>query len=166
MIIFSNCRFVDNGRYRLLNKDPGQSFRKKMHGILRKVEADNRLSRQFLLSLCPTHFQVPHLFGLPKVHKSGVPLRPIVSQINSLFSGLSRYLADVLKPLMKKVNLLFLILKMERTKLHSDSSIMDGLLVSFDVESFFQCPGGWSPLCFPPSSVFGRLLFVKNCLHS
>lgn len=102
------------------------------------MEVDGRLSRSFLLSLCPTHFQTPHLFGLLKVHKPGVPLRPIVSQINCLFSQLSRYLSNVLKPLMMNSKSYVLNSQDLKDKLLSDSCIMDGSLISFDVESLFS----------------------------
>ena len=42
---------------------------------------------------------LPLLYGLPKVHKTGVPLRPIVSFVNSPTYHLSKYLSRVLSPL-------------------------------------------------------------------
>ena len=37
--------------------------------------------------------------GLPKIHKTGFPFRPIVSFINSPFYNLSKFIAVLLTPL-------------------------------------------------------------------
>ena len=41
----------------------------------------------------------PRFYGLPKVHKEGTPLRPIVSSIDSISYNCARYVADLLAPL-------------------------------------------------------------------
>lgn len=42
---------------------------------------------------------IPHrLYGLLKVHKNKIPLRPIVSSIRSPTKDLAKYLTDLLKP--------------------------------------------------------------------
>ena len=40
----------------------------------------------------------PRFYGLPKIHKLGIPLRPIVSFVNSLTYAISGYLARILSP--------------------------------------------------------------------
>ncbi|KAL0269178.1 UNVERIFIED_CONTAM: hypothetical protein PYX00_006990 [Menopon gallinae] len=79
----------------------------------------------------------PRIYGLPKIHKTGVPLRPIVSAINSPTHNLAKFLAKKLTPLTGQ------------TKHHiknsqhfvqaiSEINLTDNdLLVSFDVESLF-----------------------------
>ena len=44
----------------------------------------------------------PKFYGLPKVHKTGIPLRPIVSSIGSVMYGVAKVLAKLLKPLVGK----------------------------------------------------------------
>ena len=39
------------------------------------------------------------IYGLPKLHKQNVPLRPIVSAIGSYSHNLAKFLSDILKPL-------------------------------------------------------------------
>ena len=41
----------------------------------------------------------PRLYGLPKIHKEGFPLRPIVSNIGAPTYQLSKYLAGILRQL-------------------------------------------------------------------
>ena len=43
--------------------------------------------------------QSPKLYGLPKLHKPNIPMRPIVSLCGSPTYELSRYLTTMLKPL-------------------------------------------------------------------
>lgn len=40
----------------------------------------------------------PSFYGLPKIHKTDIPLTPVVDYINSPTYNLSRYLAKILKP--------------------------------------------------------------------
>lgn len=46
--------------------------------------------------------RVPVFYGAPKVHKAGVPLRPIVSSYSSPTQTLSRYIHDLIKPIIGK----------------------------------------------------------------
>jgi hypothetical protein len=128
---------VECGPYRVVRKDPGKVYRKSLYDKLRGAHSSGRLSKQLLLRLCPTYFQTPHLFGLPKIHKPGIPLRPIVSQFSSLFSGVSRYLADVLKPFVADSDSFVLNSVDLKEKLLSDHCSGEGFFVSFDVESLF-----------------------------
>ena len=41
-------------------------------------------------------------YGIPKLHKSGHPLRPIISSINSITSGAERFLKDLIRPVLEK----------------------------------------------------------------
>ncbi|KAJ8019710.1 hypothetical protein HOLleu_41397 [Holothuria leucospilota] len=54
------------------------------------------------LTVTPRNSLSPRIYGLPKVHKEGIPLRPIVSSINSPSYNLARDLADILTPLSGK----------------------------------------------------------------
>ena len=43
--------------------------------------------------------QLPKFYGLPKIHKTGTPLRPIVSSRGSVTYGVANIIAKILKPL-------------------------------------------------------------------
>ena len=47
----------------------------------------------------PTSEAVPTFYGLPKIHKNSIPVRPIVSSIGSITHKTAKYLARVLSPL-------------------------------------------------------------------
>ena len=80
---------------------------------------------------------VPKIYGNPKVHKEGLPLRPIVSSMGSLTYVAARVLADVLTPLMGKTqhhikNSVEFVKKLKDISITSNST-----LVSFDVTALF-----------------------------
>ena len=54
--------------------------------------------------LYPTGGQPPRIYGLPKIHKASVPLRPIVSSIGTVTYKIAKYLARILSPLVGKTD--------------------------------------------------------------
>ncbi|XP_072395107.1 uncharacterized protein [Diabrotica undecimpunctata] len=79
----------------------------------------------------------PKLYGLPKVHKVGMPLRPIVSSIGSPTQPLAKFLANQLQPYAEEADSYVKNAGhfIERIK---DVTLDPGhLLVSFDVVSLF-----------------------------
>ena len=77
------------------------------------------------------------IYGLPKIHNPNIPLRPIVSCVNSLAYDLSAYLSDLLSPLTDLTshtvpNSTSFVQEISSLSIHADET-----MVSFDVESFF-----------------------------
>ena len=93
---------IQDGPYRMVKRDPGQRFRKRLSELLKPLLSDGVLDRSTFLYWCPTHFVSPHIYGLPKIHKDNCPLRPIVSMRGSLFAPLGGHLATVLAPYYKE----------------------------------------------------------------
>ena len=54
-------------------------------------------------SMYPTKCTAPNFYGLPKIYKTGTPLRPIVSSRGSLTYGVAKVFDKVLKPLVGKL---------------------------------------------------------------
>ncbi|XP_026741900.1 uncharacterized protein LOC113503954 [Trichoplusia ni] len=54
--------------------------------------------KELVAQLRPLNPTPPKIYGLPKIHKSNWPLRPIVSQIDAPTYKLSRHLATLLQP--------------------------------------------------------------------
>ena len=52
--------------------------------------------------LTPQFSTPPQMYGLPKIHKEGVPLRPIVLSIGSPTYKLAKEMAKILTPLVGK----------------------------------------------------------------
>ena len=49
--------------------------------------------------LSPNNSVIPKIYGLPKIHKEGVPLRPIVCTIGSPSYNLAKELSRILSPI-------------------------------------------------------------------
>ena len=55
------------------------------------------------LSIKPTEVELSHLYYLPKAHKIGTPLRPIISSLKHPTTKISKYLDDLLRPLFNRM---------------------------------------------------------------
>lgn len=81
--------------YRRLVKTP-QTFERKTSLLLKKSTlAEEVCSRLHRMGTRPLR-----LYGLFTIHKEGVPLRPVVSNIGAPTYNVSKYLAGLLSPLM------------------------------------------------------------------
>ena len=80
----------------------------------------------------------PKIYGLPKLHKSGIPLRPIVSFIGAPTYQLSKFLVNVLSPLLTYD---FSINNSKHfvQRINEIQCDDNNFLVSFDVKSLFTC---------------------------
>jgi len=128
---------LSEGPYKAVSKDPGPRLRRSLYSVLRPVADSGRIDRKTLLRLCPTHFQCPYIFGVPKIHKPGIPLRPIISMVDSLFAPVGRFLADVLSPFGRGGDSFVGNSGEVVAKLRSIGDLSEGRLVSFDVTSLF-----------------------------
>ena len=75
------------------------------------------------------------MYGLPKIHKADIPMRPILSAIGTINYELARFLVSVLSPFTKSeysVSHSF-----EFAKEISTSSSTNSVMASFDVTSLF-----------------------------
>ena len=61
----------------------------------------NRFSHQTYCYLHSADSIAPRVYGLPKIHKTGFPFRPIVSFINSPLYNLSKFIAVLLTTLVR-----------------------------------------------------------------
>ena len=128
---------IETGPYQLLNKDPMDRLSRKLTEKLLSLKQSGHLSETVYNKIKPRHNQPPRIYGLPKIHKPEIPLRPIVSCVNTFAYNLSAHLADILSPLTGKSD--FTVTNSS----HSVSTISHEriqeheVMVSFDVESLF-----------------------------
>ena len=104
---------------------------------MKKIKTEGGIDEVTYRRLYPTGASPPKFYGLPKVHKSGMPLRPIVSSIGSVTYETSRELSKILKPLVGRSphqvqNNKEFTQQLEDIKLRSDDIIM-----SYDVKALF-----------------------------
>ena len=68
--------------YKILTSDPTTKHKNKLIALLKSIKADGGMNDNLYKKLYPTGASSPKFYGLPKVHKEGIPLRPIVSSID------------------------------------------------------------------------------------
>ena len=89
----------DTNTYKVLPKDPTSLLKKKLITLLKDIKQTGGLSTQKYKQLYPTSAVPPKFYGLPKIHKTGTPLRPIVSSRGSITYGVAKELSHIIKPL-------------------------------------------------------------------
>ena len=70
---------MENGPYQLLNKDPTDRLTRKLSEKLLTMKRSRYLSEAVYNKIRPRHKEPFRIYGLPKINKADVPLRPIVS---------------------------------------------------------------------------------------
>jgi hypothetical protein len=100
-VVLNDSEYMDklnlllhSGVYEPLSKDTTKTVEKKVQKILSKHKA--ALPTGLKHKLTPYHSKPSHLYGFPKIHKSGIPLRLIVSSIGSSCYALAGFLHKIL----------------------------------------------------------------------
>ena len=89
----------DQGTYKALKTDPTGRLKSKMINLLKKIKLEGGIDDILYKKLYPTGAVTPKFYGLPKIHKDGIPLRPIVSSRGSISYEVAKELARILRPL-------------------------------------------------------------------
>jgi hypothetical protein len=118
-----------SGSYKKLDSNPIKKIIRQVKIAINNSNLDERTKKR----LTPNNEITPRIYGLPKIHKQDVPLRPIVNTIGSPTYELAKHVAKILSPLVghtdsfiKVSNDFINIIKNEKV-----------ILISFDVVSLF-----------------------------
>ncbi|XP_030746552.1 uncharacterized protein LOC115875272 [Sitophilus oryzae] len=119
--------------YKLLKKDPTALIVRNTNRLIKASSLPEHLKSKLINS----EAQPPRLYGLPKIHKASVPLRPIVSAPGSPTYNLAKYLTTILQPKVGNTNSYVkdsthFVQKLKDIKLEPSD-----IMVSFDVVSLF-----------------------------
>ena len=69
---------------------------------LLRANKEKQLSREVYDKVRPVGLTRPHMYGVPKIHKEGNPLRPILSMKNSPQHKLTKWLTEVIRLVLNK----------------------------------------------------------------
>ena len=86
--------------YKKITEDPTNKQKSRLINILKNIKAEGGLNEEMYRRLYPTGAVSPKFYGLPKIHKPGIPLRPIVSSTGTATYNTAKELAKILKPFM------------------------------------------------------------------
>ena len=92
---------INNGPYQLLKKDSTTKIKAKTMKQLKFLKDNKFIDDKSYCYLKPTDLPAPRFYGQPKLHKPGIPIRPIVSYSRSPLYNLNRYIANILKAMLK-----------------------------------------------------------------
>ena len=128
---------IENGPYQLLNKDPTDCLTHKLSEKLLTLKRSGYLPEAVYNKIKPRRKQPPRIYGLPKIHKANVPLRPIVSCVNTLACDLSAFLANILSPLTGKSEYTVTSSAHFVSTVSYETILENEIMISFDIESLF-----------------------------
>ena len=105
--------------------------------MLKSIKAEGDISEAVYKRLYPTGAGSPKFYGLPKIHKEGMPLRPVVSSTGAATYSTSKELSRILEPLVGKSpyhiqNSQYFIQQIQGIQFQSNQC-----MVSFDVKAHF-----------------------------
>ena len=73
----------DRSKFVPLPEDATELRENRLQRFLYKLWKEGQLDQATYNNIRPSGSKPSQLYGLPKIHKDGVPLRPIISQIDS-----------------------------------------------------------------------------------
>ena len=95
------------------------------------------MSEGMYRSMYPTSCIAPKFYGLTKIHKTGIPLRPIVSSMGSATYGVAKVIAKILKPLAAKLPHHIQSTSDFVNKVREITLLLGEFLMSYDVTTLF-----------------------------
>ena len=81
-------QLTESGSYKKLTKDPSKKIIKEVMQAILNTSLDDNIENK----LIPKEPIIRWIYGLPKIHKEGVPLKKIVKMIGSPTFKLARWL--------------------------------------------------------------------------
>ena len=152
---------IDRKTYKVLTRNPVPLIEKRLNFFIWKLSQEEKISFSNYKSPQNCGSVLPRIYGLLKIHKTTIFLRPIVSFIGSATYHLSKCLTCILSALAGKTNFTTKN-STEFVKSIKDFSISDSQKrVSFDVISLFTT----KPLDLAKQIVFDRLVSSDSHLE-
>ena len=96
---------------------------------------NNCINERTYNELYPTGTRIGILYGLPKIHKSSIPLRPILSSINHYSYKIAKFFIPFLTPISTSSLVIKDSFSFVQELLNSDLNSDNVVMASFDVSS-------------------------------
>ena len=144
-ILSDKTKFLDLGP--AANNDNTARIESKIQRRLLQLKKESLISQSVYEAIRPTGSQRPRMYGLPKVHKKDVPLRPILSMTGSSQHQLAKWLTSLLQPVL--LNL-------------SSNCILDSFTFVNEVKNFTFSPSSVFLCSFDISSLFTNVPLAET----
>ena len=123
--------------YKNITKDPTTKLKNKLSQTLKDIKNQGGLSDQSYRKVYPTSAAGQKFYDLPKIHKIGIPLRPIVSSRGSITYGVTKELANIIHHLVAQAPH-HLKYTQHFTQHMKEVKLEPGeVMTSYDVKAFF-----------------------------
>lgn len=132
-----NILLSDTTTYEKIKIDPTNKTNNLCLKKVSKTFMNKSLPFTHLHKLVTHNPITPRMYGLPKLHKTNIPLRPIVSTINSPVYKMSKYLINSIKTLTQNSKFNVKNSYDFKSKIDTITLQPNDILVSFDVISLF-----------------------------
>ena len=125
----------DRTKFVPVGKDDNLQKLDQFQRCIRYLKGKGAITNEDYQRIYPTSAVTPTMYGLPKVHKDGTPLRPNLASTGSFNHECAKWLSDVLSPLRSdSTNLKDTFSFIDKVK---NFSLNDSVMYSFDVVSLF-----------------------------
>jgi hypothetical protein len=128
-------KFINDNSFMMLNKDPTQEYNKNANTSISKCKTLSNTEKIKLKNINP---KAPNLRGQPKLHKEGIPIRPVVNFMNAPTYKLCKFLNTKLNNKLNYTqdysvkNSLDLISKIKDVNIPTNT-----MFISFDVSNMY-----------------------------
>ena len=130
-------KLLDSKDYCIVKKNPIPRMELAIRTILSTFERAGMIDTHIKRRLTPYNSLIPQIYGLPKIHKEGCPMRPIVCTIDSPSYQLAKFITKILAPLTGHTDTFI----GNSTQFVEESKQWEldpqDLMISFDVKSLF-----------------------------
>ncbi|CAB0008741.1 unnamed protein product, partial [Nesidiocoris tenuis] len=94
-----NSLLADESVYKVRKSNPTSGLQDRCNKLVDALIQGNHIPKAHERKYKTHNAVAPKIYGLPKCHKDGVPLRPVVSCLGSPGLALSRFVKELLAPL-------------------------------------------------------------------
>ena len=84
----------DKDIYKPILQDPTTKYKSQLINLLKSYKTQGQITKDIYKNA-----STPKFYGLPKIHKTGTPLRPIVFSRGSITYRVHKEMANILQPL-------------------------------------------------------------------
>ena len=130
-------KLKDETTYKAIEKDPTMEIKDALCKQLKTIKEEGQLSEAQYRRMLPTQTQIPRMYGHPKIHKPGNPLREIVDGSGGVVKQVDKFISNVIKHYVGDneyyvKNSAHFVEQMKEVKVGADEE-----MVSYDVEALY-----------------------------
>ncbi|XP_044766380.1 uncharacterized protein LOC123322469 [Coccinella septempunctata] len=128
----------DETFYKKLGRDPSNTYQQRGNKMIAEMKKKNIIDEDQARQLTFYRGTCPRYYGLPKIHKAELNLRPIISSIDSPNTRITNFLTDILAKSYNRENQYYIRDSFDFADFINNFKLPNGyVLVSWDAVSLF-----------------------------